>query len=212
MRTTKKFANRNKSYLITIIVFAFLLTSVQRCPTLVLSKPLTSSSAAMDDAAPDYNDNKKGGTLVEYAPVNEGRTLQKIVNWGLSKIENVVYGDVRISDLIDAFATRCDAVFAIMVRSVMEISHSYEELLTLENERLSKFDAEFVELVKLRNRIERKCARVTTVDDRSLCVDGGMDIRGKIDDLRGKRSRSIDAIARYEGMIEWCASYGNWFC
>ncbi len=138
--------------------------------------------------------------------------MKKIMNWGLSKIENAVYGDVRISDLIDAFAAKCDAIFAIMVRSVLEVYRSYDELLLLEKDRLTKFDAEFADLVKLRHRIERKCTRVTTVDDRSMCVDRGMDIRDKIDDLRGKRSRSIDAISRYEGMIEWCKSYGNWFC
>jgi hypothetical protein len=213
---TKKSPTRRKlSSLVTILACALLIAVVQSCPKLVYSKPLVSSSSTTKggNAAPDGNDNDNNANhseLVEYKHAKGG--LGKIVSWGLAKIENAIYGDVNISDLIAAFVAKFDNVLAIMVRSFAEIMMPYEKLLVLEKERLVKFDSEFKDLVGLRNKIERKCSRVTTIDDRSLCVDRGVDIRGKIDDLRDKRSRSIDAISRYEGMIEWCASYGNWFC
>lgn len=89
---------------------------------------------------------------------------------------------------------------------------SYEELHEKEVGRLVRFDTEFRELVKLRNRIDRKCLYSSSVEDRSLCVENGIGIHDKIQGLRSQRSKCSDSIERYEEMMEWCASYSNWFC
>ena len=78
-------------------------------------------------------------------------------------------------------------------------------------ERLTQFDTEFADLVKLRNKIERKCL-VGSTEERSLCVNKEIEIHEQIQDLRSRRLRSIANVERYKEMMEWCASYSNWFC
>jgi len=89
---------------------------------------------------------------------------------------------------------------------------SYNELHEKEMERLGQFDGDFKDLVKLRHKIDRKCLYSSDVEERSLCIEKGIEIHDKIQDLRSQRSKTTDAIGRYDDMIEWCASYNNWFC
>ncbi|KAL3781399.1 hypothetical protein HJC23_001602 [Cyclotella cryptica] len=87
-----------------------------------------------------------------------------------------------------------------------------DDLHRNEVQRLKQFDQEFKELLKFRNKIDRKCLYATTVDDRSVCVEKGISVNSKIQDLRSRRFKSVKSIDRYEKMIAWCASYKNWFC
>ena len=105
-------------------------------------------------------------------------------------------------------------MFAIMIHSLRDMFVSYETLRTNEIERLSQFDVEFKDLVKLRHKIERKCLYSNNLspEDQSLCVDRGVEIRDKIQKLRKQRTNSAESIKRYEDMQLWCASYNNWFC
>lgn len=148
--------------------------------------------------------------------INEQKrtTIGRVLNWGLAKIENIMNDGILISDLISAFITKCDHMFAIMIHSLRDMFVSYETLRTKEIERLSQFDVEFKDLVKLRHKIERKCLYSNNLnpEDRTLCVERGVEIRDKIQKLRSQRSKSADSIKRYEDMQEWCASYNNWFC
>ena len=151
-------------------------------------------------------------TLVaEYKPIKKQHGLKRVINWGLAKIENL-YDGILVSDLISAFITAADHIFAIMIHSFKELTLSYEELHTKEAERLGQFDTEFKHLVKLRNKIDRKCLYASNVEERSLCIDKGMEIQDRIQTLRSQRSKSEEAVGRYKEMIGWCESYNNWFC
>ena len=88
-----------------------------------------------------------------------------------------------------------------MMHSFKDMILPYTTLYKKELERLDEFDGEFKDLVKLRNKIERKCMYSTNVEDRSVCVDQGIDINSKILDLKKRRLRSIQAIDRYEGQV-----------
>lgn len=134
-----------------------------------------------------------------------------MLDWGLAKLENIVDG-VLVADLITAFITKCDDIFAIMIHSFKEMTLSYDELHEKEMERLGHFDKEFRDLVQLRQRIDRKCLYSSDMDDRSICIDKGIQIHQKIQSLRGQREKSAHSIERYQDMIDWCASYKNWFC
>jgi hypothetical protein len=149
--------------------------------------------------------------IAEYQPIEQKKGLGKLLNWGLAKVEKL-YDGVKVSDLLSAFVTKCDHIIHIMVHSFKDMTLSYEELHRKEVERLSQFDVEFKDLVKLRNKIDRKCLYSTNVDDRSACVDKGIDVNSKIIELKNRRLKSIKAIDWYKGQIEWCASYHNWFC
>ncbi|KAL3803103.1 hypothetical protein ACHAW5_001967 [Stephanodiscus triporus] len=157
------------------------------------SKPIMSSSSTTTTPvlAPDHD--KNDGAVVEYRREGGKRGLGRaVVDWGLSRIDRVLHGDVSVSELMSAF-----------------VNNGLHER---ENRSGEDSTVGFKELIGLRNRIERGCLRANDEDERSLCVSRGMEIRDRIVDLRNRRSRSANAIRRYEGMIEWCASYGNWFC
>eukprot|EP00804_Cyclotella_cryptica_P000490 CCRYP_018514-RA/>CCRYP_018514-RA protein AED:0.36 eAED:0.36 QI:0/-1/0/1/-1/1/1/0/118 len=117
-----------------------------------------------------------------------------------------------VSDLFSAFVTKCDKILHMMVHSFKDMTLSYTDLHRNEVQRLKQFDQEFKELLKFRNKIDRKCLYATTVDDRSVCVEKGISVNSKIQDLRSRRFKSVKSIDRYEKMIAWCASYKNWFC
>ena len=165
----------------------------------------STSSTTCDDAAAagscQINEQKRG-------------SIGRVFDWGLAKLENILNDGILISDLISAFITKCDHMFAIMIHSLRDMFVSYETLRNKEIERLSQFDVEFKDLVKLRHKIERKCLYSNNLspDDQSLCVDRGVEIRDKIQKLRSQRTKSAESIKRYENMQEWCASYNNWFC
>ena len=148
--------------------------------------------------------------VAEYQPSNKS-TLSRVFDWGLAKVENIYDGKL-VKDLIATFILKCDHIVTIMFHSFRELTLSYNDLHTKEVERLDQFDVEFRDLVKLRNKIDRKCLYSTSVEDRALCIDNGMDIHNKINDLRIQRTKSEGNVERYKGMIEWCASYNNWFC
>ena len=215
----KKSPSGRISFLFALLAASLLLAGgvQRRCPTTTLcdARATAAATAAEDGGGSEvamigFRPNEKRGLLG-----GGGGGLGRIVDWGLAKLENVVRGggDVRsVSDLMAAFAIKCDAILSIMVRSMIEISMPYETLRDAEAERLVRFDVDFKDLVELRNKIERRCLRARTPEDRSVCVDRGVEIRERIYDLRDRRAKSADAIVRYEGMIEWCASYNNWFC
>lgn len=149
--------------------------------------------------------------VVEYQPIKKKRGLGSVFDWGLAKIENI-YDGILVSDLITAFFEGVDHIFGLMIHSFREMKLSYDELHKKEVERLGQFDKEFRELKKLRNKIDRKCLYTGNVEDRSLCIDKGIEIHDKIQDLRSQRMKSEKSIERYKEMIGWCASYNNWFC
>ena len=169
------------------------------------NKAKGSTGSTCDDAAVagscQINEQKRG-------------SIGRVFDWGLAKLENILNDGILISDLISAFITKCDHMFAIMIHSLRDMFVSYETLRNKEIERLSQFDVEFKDLVKLRHKIERKCLYSNNLspDDQSLCVDRGVEIRDKIQKLRSQRTKSAESIKRYENMQEWCASYSNWFC
>jgi len=145
-------------------------------------------------------------------PPKKKLNIGNVVNWGLAKIETVFNGNIDISELVTKFINKCDHIYTIMMRSFIELTMTYSQLQTKEITRLQEFDIEFKELVKLRNKIDRRCLHPKDEINRSVCVDRGVEIQDKIRNLRDRRSRSANAIDRYKTMIAWCASYDNWFC
>ena len=89
---------------------------------------------------------------------------------------------------------------------------SYESLRDVESERLKVFDGEFKAVTKLRAQIDRRCLYASAGDERSLCVDKGIEINRKMKGLQARRAKAASAVERYDRMIAWCASYKNWFC
>ena len=151
--------------------------------------------------------------VAEYQPSKKKVWIGRVLDWGLAKVENA-FDAKLVSDLISAFIVKCDHLFTIMVHSLKEIFIPYGRLHETEVERLDQFDKEFSDLVNLRNKIDRKCLYSTGVEDRSLCVDKGIEIHDKIRKLRTRRDNSAAAIVRYEGWIDWCGVNKNWswFC
>mmetsp|Transcript_27175 Transcript_27175/g.56585 ORF Transcript_27175/g.56585 Transcript_27175/m.56585 type:complete len:197 (-) Transcript_27175:181-771(-) len=189
------------SFVLTLLA-SFLLMSIQRSHHSPSFYVRASSSSTADD---------ENSSIAEYQPTKK-KGLKRALDWGLAKIENT-FNTLIVSDLITAFITKCDDMFAIMIRSLKEMTTStYQELHEKEVGRLVRFDTDFRELVKLRNKIDRKCLYASTVEDRSVCVENGIGIQDKIQGLRSQRSKCSDSIERYEEMMEWCASYNNWFC
>ena len=145
--------------------------------------------------------------VVAYVPQTPSRGLGRVLDWGLAKIDRAV-----VSDLISTFLTKCDDVLAIMYRSAQEMMFSYESLRDVESERLKVFDGEFKAVTKLRAQIDRRCLYASAGDERSLCVDKGIEINRKVKGLQARRAKAASAVERYDRMIAWCASYKNWFC
>ena len=137
--------------------------------------------------------------------------LGRILDWGLAKVESVFDGQV-VMELFSVFLSKCDHMFTLMIHSFKEMFMSYNTLHEKEVQRLAEFDEDFTDLIKLRQKIDRRCLLSANEEERSLCVEKGIDIRDKIMALRKKRTKSSDAIERYESWISWCASYKNWFC
>lgn len=183
------------------------LTLVTSFLLLGVHNPHHSPLALASNASCDADDN----CVAEYQPSEKKRAFGRVLEWGLAKIETAFDG-TAVSDLIAALVDKCDRMLAILLRSFGEMTMPYAELLKREVERSGQFDEEFKELAKLRNRIDRKCLYSANGDDRSLCVEKGIEIQGRIRDLRSERAKCADAIERYKEMIEWCAYYGNWFC
>jgi len=139
--------------------------------------------------------------------------LSHILNWGLAKVENLYEGKFNVKDLIQTFIMKCDHIVTFMLHSwIPSLTQSYTKLHTKEVNNLQKFDSEFRDLIKLRNKIDRKCLYSSSTDDRSVCVANGMDIHNKIADLKKERIKSERLIDRYGKMMVWCKDYGNWFC
>ena len=149
--------------------------------------------------------------VVAYVPQNPSRGLGAVLDWGLAKIERA-FDRAVVSDLISTFLGKCDEVLAIMYRSAQEMMFSYESLRDVESERLKVFDGEFKAVTKLRAQIDRRCLYATAGDERSLCVDKGIEINRKVKGLQARRAKAASAVERYDRMIAWCASYKNWFC
>jgi len=137
--------------------------------------------------------------------------LGRILDWGLAKVESVFDGQV-VMELFSAFLSKCDEMFMLMIHSFKEIFMSYDQLHEKEVQRLAEFDKDFNDLKKLRQKIDRRCLLSSNEEDRSLCVEKGIDIKNKIQALRKQRTKSSNAIERYESWMAWCASYKNWFC
>ena len=85
-------------------------------------------------------------------------------------------------------------------------------IVPLMDRRRLNFDGEFKAVTKLRAQIDRRCLYATAGDERSLCVDKGIEINRKVKGLRARRAKAASAVERYDRMIAWCASYKNWFC
>ncbi|KAL9178488.1 hypothetical protein ACHAXT_001826 [Thalassiosira profunda] len=185
-----------RSSLFLVLLAALLLLGMQN------ASPSSSLAHAAKTPDPDAD------ALV--AEFSHKKGLGRLVDWGLAKIEKVY--DVGVSDLFAAFKVKCDHLVTIMIHSFRDLTLSYETLHEKEAGRLKDFDDEFRDLVKMRNKIDRKCLYSTNTEDRSLCIAKGIDIHSKIEDLRGQRTKSAAAIERYKGMIEWCATWSNWFC
>mmetsp|Transcript_34233 Transcript_34233/g.72078 ORF Transcript_34233/g.72078 Transcript_34233/m.72078 type:complete len:194 (+) Transcript_34233:308-889(+) len=191
---------RFRSSFFLSLVAAFLLLGTQHPPL----SPLVHASATGPADAPN--------SLAEYQPAKKKGGIGRVLDWGLAKLEHAYDGGLLVSDLIAAFITKCDHIIAIMIHSFRDMTLSYEELHEKEKEHLQQFDQEFRGLVKLRNKIDRKCLYSKSADDRSLCIDRGIEIHEKIQELRSQRLKSEGAIERYKGMIDWCGGYNNWFC
>ena len=109
--------------------------------------------------------------------------------------------------------SRDDFCRAHKVRPAAAISAApYESLRDVESERLKVFDGEFKAVTKLRAQIDRRCLYASAGDERSLCVDKGIEINRKVKGLQVRRAKAANAVERYDRMIAWCASYKNWFC
>ena len=167
---------------------------------------LPTSVSYLSRAATDVLD--ENSVIAEYnKPV-----LGRIFDWGLAKVESVFDGQV-VMELFSAFLSKCDEMFMLMIHSFKEIFMSYGQLHEKEQQRLIEFDKDFTDLVKLRQKIDRRCLLSSSnEEDRSLCVEKGIDIKNKIQALRKQRTKSSNAIERYESWMAWCASYKNWFC
>ena len=153
-----------------------------------------------------------GNFVAEYQANQGGKSaLGRALDWGIAKIERIT-DRVAVSDLINEFVARAEGMLAIMMHSLRELTMSYAELRDSEVRRLGEFDAEFVEVAKLRGRIDRRCLHARSVEETSLCVDRGIEINDRIRKLKSQRGKSARSLERYEGMIAWCASYNNWFC
>mmetsp|Transcript_34561 Transcript_34561/g.83610 ORF Transcript_34561/g.83610 Transcript_34561/m.83610 type:complete len:196 (+) Transcript_34561:201-788(+) len=187
---------------------SFILKLLTMLMLLGLQHPCPSSLAHASEIIPSGTENC---VVAEYQPIKKKRGIGRMINWGLAKLENIYDGDL-VSDLITAFIAKCDHIFATMIHSFKDMTLTYNELHESEVERLGQFDKEFKDLAKLRNKIDRKCLYSSTMDDRSLCIEKGIEINEKITTLRSQRSKSADSIERYKEMIIWCASYKNWFC
>ena len=149
--------------------------------------------------------------VVAYVPQKPSRGLGAVLDWGLAKIERA-FDRAVVSDLISTFLGKCDDVLAILYRSAQEMMFSYESLRDVESERLKVFDGEFKAVTKLRAQIDRRCLYASAGDERSLCVDKGIEINRKVKGLQARRAKAASAVERYDRMIAWCASYKNWFC
>mmetsp|Transcript_11909 Transcript_11909/g.35504 ORF Transcript_11909/g.35504 Transcript_11909/m.35504 type:complete len:186 (-) Transcript_11909:95-652(-) len=137
--------------------------------------------------------------------------LGRVLDWSIAKLERVFDGGA-VMDLISALFAKADEVFALMIRSFKEMAFSYADLRDAEAGRLERFDDEFRGVAKLRNAIDRRCLYASAGDERSLCVEKGAEINAKVKGLQWQRTKAARAVERYEGMMEWCASYKNWFC
>ena len=180
---------------IKLLISTLLLLSALQCSS---NNVYTVAAAASEDV------------VAQYQPPSNNK-LTQLYSWGLAKVETL-YDTAQILDLITKFFKSANNIVSIMFNSFKDMTLSYTELHTKETQKLSIFDSEFNNLIKLRNKIDRKCLYASNVDERSICIEKGMDIHNKISDLRSQRSLSEESIERYGNMIEWCKSYGNWFC
>ena len=148
--------------------------------------------------------------VATYEP-SRRKGLGGVFDFAVAKIERI-FDRGQMSELISAFIDKCDAAFAIMLRSFKDMSLSYAELHDKEAGRLKRFDDEFRDVTKLRGAIDRRCLYASAGDERSLCVEKGMEVNAKVKALQASRARSAAASKHFEEMIAWCASYKNWFC
>lgn len=170
-----------------------------------ISTPLCSSPACVVIAKEDFSD--QNSVVAEYNKSG----LERMLDWGLAKVESFFDGQL-MNELFSAFLAKSDDMFTLMIHSFKEMFMSYSTLHEKEVLRLAQFDTEFSDLVKMRQKIDRRCLLSANEEDRSLCVEKGVDIKNKIQALRRQRSKSSNAIERYESWVTWCASYKNWFC
>ena len=172
-----------------------------------ISNPLCSSPACFVIAEEDFVDLDQNSVVVEYNKSGLGL----ILDWGLAKVESVFDGQL-MNELFSAFLFKCEHMFTLMINSFADMFMSYSVLHERETKRLAVFDSEFSDLVKLRQKIDRRCLLSANKEERTLCVEKGVDIKNKLLALRTQRSKSSNAVERYEGWVKWCASYKNWFC
>lgn len=170
-----------------------------------ISNPWCSSPACFVAAKEDVVD--QNSVVAEYNKSGLGLML----DWGLAKVESVFDGQL-MNELFSAFLLKCEHMFTLMITSFADMFMSYSALQEREVERLAEFDSEFSDLVKLRQKIDRRCLLSANEEERTLCVEKGVDIKNKLQALRSQRSKSSNAIERYESWMEWCTSYKNWFC
>ena len=195
--------------ILPILLVSFVLLGVHQPQS--PSTSLAYAAKIEEKVVPHATDETHDHLVSTYQPIKKKGGFGRVLDWGLAKLENV-YDGVLVSDLISAFIAKCDHIVTIMIHSFKELTMPYEKLHEKEVERLGQFDQEFKDLVKLRNKIDRKCLYSTNVEDRSMCIDKGVELHEKIQTLRSQRVKSAHSIERYMDMIEWCASYNNWFC
>ena len=169
------------------------------------SAPICSLPAFVAIAEEDSFD--QNADIVEYDKTG----LSYMLSWGIAKFESAFDGQL-MNELFSAFLLKCERMFTLMIHSFTDMFMSYDKLYEREVQRLDQFDAAFRELVKLRQKIERRCLVAASEDERTLCVDQGIEVKDKLHALRGQRSKSFDAVGRYERWMTWCSSYKNWFC
>ena len=138
--------------------------------TLLLLSALQCSSNNVHTVAAAVSED----VVAQYQPPSNNK-LTQLYSWGLAKVETL-YDTTQISDLITKFFKSANNIVSIMFHSFKDMTLSYTELHTQETQKLSKFDSEFNGLIKLRNKIDRKCLYASNVDERSICIEKGMDI------------------------------------
>lgn len=180
---------------------------------LLLSAGIQHSSTSSSSISPPFAYASDVAHYQSSTSQKKKNKLSHILNWGLAKVENIYDGKFNVKDLIQTFIMKCDHIVTFMLHSwIPSLTQSYTKLHTKEVNNLQKFDEEFRDLIKLRNKIDRKCLYSSSTDDRSICVANGMDIHNKIADLKKERIKSERLIDRYDKMMDWCKDYGNWFC
>ena len=111
--------------------------------------------------------------------------------------------------MISTQVDKAEDVLAILLRSFKDMSLSYTTLRDGESERLRRFDDEFKNVAKLRRAIDRRCLRARDGDERSLCVEKGVDVNKTVKDLQKRRARVPSSGRESTGRVDAAMGLGN---